>query len=72
MDKTESTVLDSISAFAGVRRKKMPQKFYAVRVGLNPGIYYSWDECSAQVTGQRGAVCEPYTCIVSVLEHHRG
>lgn len=31
-------------------------KYYAVRKGRQPGIYRSWDECSAQVNGYAGAV----------------
>ncbi len=34
---------------------KMKQKFYAVRVGYAPGIYYTWDDCKAQVDGYPGA-----------------
>lgn len=30
-------------------------KFYAVRKGLTPGIYKTWDECKAQVSGFPGA-----------------
>ena len=30
-------------------------KFYAVRKGANPGIYKTWDECKAQVSGFPGA-----------------
>jgi ribonuclease HI len=30
-------------------------KFYAVRVGVKPGVYRSWKECSANVTGFKGA-----------------
>lgn len=33
------------------------QKYYAVRVGVRPGIYRSWPECLAQITGFRGATC---------------
>lgn len=33
------------------------QKYYAVRVGVTPGIYRSWPECLAQITGFRGAIC---------------
>lgn len=32
------------------------KKFYAVRVGREPGIYESWDECKKQVSGFKGAV----------------
>lgn len=31
-------------------------KYYAVRKGRQPGIYRTWDECSAQVNGYAGAV----------------
>ena len=30
-------------------------KFYAVRKGVNPGVYKTWDECKAQVSGFPGA-----------------
>lgn len=33
----------------------MSMKIYAVRKGLVPGIYKSWDECKAQVSGFSGA-----------------
>ena len=36
------------------------KKFYAVRKGRNPGIYTSWDECSAQVIGCAGAVYKSF------------
>lgn len=32
------------------------QKYYAVKVGLTPGVYLTWDECKAQVDGFPGAV----------------
>ena len=33
----------------------MTSKFYAVRKGITPGIYQSWTECKAMVTGYSGA-----------------
>lgn len=30
-------------------------KYYAVKIGKNPGIYRTWDECKAQVDGYPGA-----------------
>ena len=30
-------------------------KFYAVKIGRNKGIFYTWDECKAQVNGFPGA-----------------
>lgn len=29
--------------------------FYAVRKGLNPGIYYTWEDCQSQINGFSGA-----------------
>lgn len=34
--------------------KKKKSNYYAVKVGRNPGIYTSWDECKAQVEGFSG------------------
>lgn len=31
------------------------KRYYVVKVGLKPGIYESWDECSKQVKGYPGA-----------------
>ena len=31
------------------------KKYYAVKVGKTPGIYLTWADCSAQVTGYKGA-----------------
>jgi len=31
------------------------KKFYVVWKGKRPGIYESWDDCKAQITGQKGA-----------------
>ncbi len=30
-------------------------KYYAVRIGRNPGIYYTWDECKRETMGFKGA-----------------
>ena len=35
-------------------------KFYAVKKGLVPGIYSSWDECKANVNGYPGAVYKSF------------
>ena len=34
----------------------MAQKFYVVWIGLNPGVYDSWEACRQQVEGWKGAV----------------
>ena len=36
---------------ASEERKVANKKFYAVKVGRNPGIYTTWDECKMQVDG---------------------
>lgn len=45
---------------AGTKRKRgsSSPKFYAVKNGFKPGIYYSWDECFPQVKGYKGAICK--------------
>ena len=34
----------------------MAQKYYVVWIGLNPGVYDSWEACKQQVEGWKGAV----------------
>ena len=38
----------------------MVSKFYAVKKGKIPGIYYSWDECKKMVDGFPGAVYKSF------------
>lgn len=33
----------------------MAKKYYAVRVGKTPGIYFTWDDCKSMVEGYPGA-----------------
>lgn len=45
-----------LPAVAGQKRKRLTEKkYYAVKVGKEPGVYDTWDQCLAQVTGQKGA-----------------
>ena len=49
----------SPSPTAGTKRKRnTPAKYYAVKAGHKPGIYYGWNDCLAQITGFKGAICE--------------
>lgn len=49
----------STTSSAGTKRKRATEpKFYAVRVGYHPGIYHSWSDCLAEVTGFKNATCE--------------
>ncbi len=38
----------------------MTNKFYAVKEGRIPGIYETWEECKAQVSGYSGAVYKSF------------
>ncbi|KAL4871379.1 hypothetical protein BDV12DRAFT_27841 [Aspergillus spectabilis] len=41
---------------AGTKRKRVSAgKYYAVKVGYQPGIYYEWKDCLAQITGFKGS-----------------
>lgn len=39
---------------------KKQQKYYAVKKGTKPGVYDTWDECSKQVSGYKGAVYKAF------------
>ena len=39
------------------------KKFYAVRVGRNPGIYHTWDECKRETLGYKGAVYKGFATL---------
>ena len=36
-------------------------KFYAVKIGKNPGVYQTWDQCNEQVKGYTGAKYKSFT-----------
>lgn len=38
----------------------MSKKYYAVKVGATPGIYTTWDETQAQVSGFNGAIFKSF------------
>lgn len=42
------------------KKRKMDnvQKYYAVQAGFRPGVYLTYDECSRQTAGFKGAVCK--------------
>lgn len=39
----------------------MAGKYYAVKVGIKPGIYRSWDECKKRVDKYSGAIYKSFT-----------
>ncbi|KUL85854.1 hypothetical protein ZTR_07363 [Talaromyces verruculosus] len=48
-------------ATSGTKRKRTAAvKYYAVKEGFRPGIYYNWNDCLAQVTGFKGAVFQSF------------
>lgn len=47
----------------------MAGKFYAVKKGLTPGIYRTWDECKRQVDGFSGAVYKSFRTEREALEY---
>ncbi len=44
------------------------KKYYAVKVGKTPGIYLTWADCSAQVTGYKGAKYKSFATIEEAVE----
>lgn len=43
--------------------------YYAVKVGVKPGIYNTWEECSLQVTGYPGAKYKKFNNEEEALEY---
>ncbi|MCJ1360701.1 MAG: hypothetical protein MMC33_010710 [Icmadophila ericetorum] len=66
MDEDDGASIRSASPAAtitstGMKRKRAADpKFYAVRVGIQPGIYHSWKECLEQVKGFKNATFKSF------------
>lgn len=59
MEDTTSIKSGSTTATNGTKRKRSSEpKFYAVRSGHKPGVYYTWADCLEQVKGFKKAMCE--------------
>lgn len=41
----------------------MASKYYAVKKGKVPGIYFNWNDCKAMVDGYPGAVYKSFKAI---------
>ena len=53
------SALSQPDSVAGTKRKRGSEtKFYVVRTGHHPGIYYNWDDCLKEVKGYKKAECE--------------
>ncbi len=48
------------------------KKFYAVKKGLTPGIYTSWPECQAQISGYSGAIYKGFATMEEAKEFMGG
>lgn len=47
------------------RKRNSVGKYYAVKRGYQPGIYYEWSDCLAQVTGYKGAMCKSISLVIT-------
>ena len=45
----------------------MAEKYYAVNIGKNPGIYNTWKECQEQVIGYKGAKFKKFSSYEEAL-----
>lgn len=50
----------------------MASKYYAVKKGKVPGIYFSWNDCKAMVDGYQGAVYKSFKTIEEAEAFVRG
>lgn len=50
----------------------MAEKFYAVRKGLTPGIYRTWDECKANTHGFSGAEYKSFPTLQEAQNYMNG
>ncbi|OJJ89423.1 RNA-DNA hybrid ribonuclease [Aspergillus glaucus CBS 516.65] len=58
---------------AGTKRKRnTPGKYYAVKKGYQPGVYFEWNDCLTQVTGYKGAVFQAFSTIEEASSFLRG
>ena len=68
-----SSLSVNLGPTSGVKRKRESQlKFYAVRVGKNPGIYNTWDECLEQVKGVSRAQFKSFASLTDASQYVNG
>lgn len=59
--KSSPSVQSTPTSTAGTKRKRASAgKYYAVKAGYQPGIYFAWNDCLTQVTGYKGAVFQAF------------
>lgn len=70
-----SSATPASAAATGEKRKRESKgglKFYAVRVGKDPGIYHSWAECLDQVRGFPKAMFKSFTSLTEAQHYVAG
>ncbi len=50
----------------------MAKKYYAVKKGVKPGIYETWNECQLQINGYSGAEYKSFTTYNEALQYMKG
>lgn len=50
----------------------MASKYYAVKKGKVPGIYFNWNDCKAMVDGYPGAVYKSFKTIEEAEKFIKG
>jgi ribonuclease HI len=58
--RASPSIASSTSNGTSHKRKRPADgiKYYAVRQGRRPGVYYTWEDCLSQIKGHKGALCE--------------
>ena len=54
------------------RENDMAKKYYAVRVGKVPGVYFTWDDCKAMVDEYPGAKYKSFTSLAEAEAFVKG
>ena len=71
-DMTPNTVPNATAAPKRKREKSTASKFYSVRIGRQPGIYYSWNECLDQVNAFPKAVYKAFSSLTDAESFLQG
>lgn len=50
----------------------MASKFYVVKVGKTPGIYFNWDDCKKMVDGYPGAIYKSFKTLAEAEDFLKG
>ncbi|KAI9789001.1 MAG: hypothetical protein M1833_002788 [Piccolia ochrophora] len=64
LESTTSHIGASVTSTGTKRKRETDTKYYAVRNGHKPGIYYKWGECLAQVKGFKNAIFKSFSSLV--------